>query len=196
METLKILGWPLAFIIAALFLIPNKCNHTGVAGNTVIHDTVTIPGDKKLVTAQDTHQLKPVKEYVPHWLYDTIHDTVPGRIDTALIIRNYFTSYILSDTFRKDQVLGVIWDSLSQNRIFRRIVMVQNLRPIQVAQTIVQPQPAIRLYAGFRIGASTPFKPIVEANLILATKRDQLLQLGYDPINKSYLLGMAWKLHF
>ena len=87
--------------------------------------TTIIPGDsapKKII----------VKIPVPYDSIITVTDTFYRSVDTAEILRRYFTQYIYDDTIRDTSFVAIIKEIVTQNKIIDRKFYLQNLREKQI----------------------------------------------------------------
>lgn len=68
---------------------------------------------------------------MPHHILIPTYDTteIPSTIDTAQIIKNYYTKHFYNDTFKDERIALNIADTLFQNTITHRNVSYKILRP-------------------------------------------------------------------
>lgn len=137
----------------------------------------------------------PVRVPVPA---DTITVPVPADVDTAAILRLFFTKYYYSQTIEDTNLRAVIRDTIHQNKIFSREFTYQWLRPVKVEQTIIAPadKKAFKVYAGFNLSGSKDGFTGVGPSLILKTKKDNVYFLGNNLLEKqpNVSLGTYWRL--
>lgn len=124
--------------------------------------TITVPGDSVPY---------PVVVKVPVPIDSTIVDTVfcNGPIDTAEIIKHYFSKYHYQDTIKSGSVTAILNEEVSQNKITSRQLWIQNLRPISVTNTISSQEN--RFYAGLVI-SEFDNKVGLGPSIIYSRKRD------------------------
>lgn len=133
--------WLAILVVAALgFLAAWFIKPTGTKIVETVK-TVTIPGDSIPYPV-------PTPVPVP---YDSISykdSLVYQKVDTASILRRYFTQYFYQDTIRDSTFLAILREVVTENRIVDRKLDVQNLRPqaITYATTVINPEP--RLFLG------------------------------------------------
>lgn len=127
-----------------------------------------------------------VKELHEKTIYrDSVIVYPPGPVDTAQIIKSFFTARFYEQTIR-DTVTKVevtVSDSIFANRLSWREVSTKNLRPTSVTTTTttVQDVPLLTLYGGMQYvhGKNKGAAPI----LTLTIKNLAYVSGGYDVIN-------------
>jgi hypothetical protein len=149
------------------------CGHT-----TTITKTVMIPGDSIPYPVQ-------VNVPVPH--DSIITDTVfyPAQIDTAEILKHYFSKYHYQDTIKSGSVTAILNEEVTQNRITNRQLWIQNLRPISVTNTMSTTES--RFYAGLM---ATEFdnKVGLGPSILYARRRDAF-SLNLDILHPGITAG-------
>ena len=131
-----------------------------------VHDTIRVP----VVKAGKT---------LPA-IINTIHDTIPTKVDTSAILKDFFTKNIYSDTIRIDTNGYVfISDTVQQNKIKGRYFM-SHLVERQINNTmIVKPVPTWHLYAGFDVSLDRiDFINRVGGNVLYQKKNGRMIGLG------------------
>src|ERR1017187_7938608 len=91
---LKWTGWSLACILFLLLCLQRSCTKNCKSSALIMHDTITVKGDRQLIKVQDTI-LKPFK---------IVYKIPPGNIDTGAVLKNYFAQRIYMDTIRARDV--------------------------------------------------------------------------------------------
>jgi len=133
--------WIAVIVVAALgFIAAWFIKPTGTKTVETVK-TITVPGDSIPY---------PVPVPVPV-AYDSIiykDSLVYAAVDTAAILRRYFTKYFYEDTIRDSTFLAILREVVTENRIVDRRLDVQNLRPqaITYATTVINSEP--RLFIG------------------------------------------------
>jgi hypothetical protein len=180
----KNISWIIALIIALGWLVQNlfflkKCKEP------VIH-TVVVKGDSIPYL---------FKVYKPWPIYVKEIVEVPVIVDSAEVVKAYFSKVFYADTITNDtSILAIIKDTITQNMIASREVWLQNLRP----QTIVTecpeiPKDKVRLLLGVGISGYKQFG--VPFSLILETRQKMAFSLGFDPINKNVNIGYYYRIY-
>lgn len=167
--------------VLGFLLCQSQCSG-GDCPEIVGSDTIIIPGDTVLTEIE-------VDRPYPVWR----ERVIPGRIDTIKIIEEFFTKYFYSDTISEDSnFIAVINDTLFGNQIISRRFFHQNLRQtaIIVNNELLNP-PRLKLFFGGFISAPT-FG--AGGSLHLVTKRDLMLNYGYNFMSANHQVGLAVKL--
>lgn len=111
---------------------------------------------------------------------DTIHVNIPAQIDTAAILKQYFTLTYHSDTIRDTNLVAVISDTIGYNRLLSRTFKYQITRPT----TIVKKRP--RFAAGIIFDKSLTPTPTITCDL----NRKWAVSAGYSLTRKSPEIGL------
>ena len=178
--------WIIGFlaILAALVAIVYIDIHTDGYTPTFITDTITIPGDPIPYAVR-------VEVPVPHDSFIVVNDTFYRNVDTAEILRKYFTMYFYSDTIRDSSFIAILNESITRNTIVDRQLFVQNLRAKQVIKNTTIPLTSTKWFisAGTTIGDKTGF---MLGGMYLNGKN--AYGLGYDIINNNIQLSFNYKI--
>lgn len=155
----------------------------------------------KVETKYDTI-VKEVKSYVPQYktkvkiktVHDTIriHDTIP--VDTAAILKDYFTTYAYTDTLKEDSVTFVINDTISQNKILSRGINYNLVYPT----TIISKEREVNkreLYIGFGVGGDRRQISFIGSELLLRNKKDKIYGIGLG-INQNFRPVLTFKMNW
>jgi hypothetical protein len=174
------------------------------------------PSEPTIVVEVDTvYQTVEVKvpEYVPKYVTKIVEKKVevkvPVDVDTAAILKDYYTSYKVVDTVSlpysaTDTTIfgnGIITDVITQNKITKRSILWNYSIPI-IKETITKyPEPTNQVYIGFNTAMNTTqIVNNVSGGIILKTKRDRIYQgnIGFvdvgDKVTTFVGGGMYWKI--
>ena len=113
-------------VLVVIILIMRSCG--GGSKNTEISEPTTIT---KVEIRYDTVQTV-VEKYVPQWRdrIITITDTIPLKVDTLAILKDYYAKYVYTDTLKLDTIgYAVVSDTITRNTIFSRGVTTNILIP-------------------------------------------------------------------
>ena len=115
-------------------------------------------------------------------IVDTIQIAIPPVVDTAAILRSYFTLTHYSDTIRDSSITAILSDTIGYNRLLSRSFSYQITRP-----TIIQKKrPRLLIGLNFdRFGS-------VEPTLSYLPNPRWLIHVGYSPIQKSPKIGFSY----
>jgi len=116
----------LIVVLVIIILLMRSCS--GGDENTKISEPTTIT---KVEIRYDTVQTV-VEKYVPQWRdrIITITDTIPLKIDTLAILKDYYAKYVYTDTLKLDTIgYAVVNDTITRNTIFSRDVTTNILIP-------------------------------------------------------------------
>lgn len=116
--------------------------------------------------------------------------TIPSIVDTAYIIRDYFSRKYGEDTLidTRDLFLTLRWE-VQENKPTMFQPTIINRKPTTIIQHSI---PKNKYYAGINISGSKQSFSIAPS-LALITKKESLYTLNYDLINKDISVGMYWK---
>lgn len=140
--------------------------------------TVTVPGDNIPYPV-------PVPVPVPH--DSVVVDSFWRDVDTAAILRRFFTQYTYQDTIRDTSFLAILREVVTQNQIIERKLSVQNLRPTAVTYTTNTVAAPARWYAGPT--ANLGSRMGVGAEILYANNKNAF-GLSYDLVNRN--VGVKW----
>lgn len=95
---------------------------------TPVNDNTTVV--TKIVTKYDTI-IREVPTYVPKWKTKIVReiDSFPIPIDTAEILKDYFTLYYYEDSLIKDSLKLYIKDTITENKIKNRTINYSLIYP-------------------------------------------------------------------
>jgi hypothetical protein len=141
-----------------------------------------------------------ITSYIPKYYTKIISktDTVYKDIDTTAILADYFSTYVYSDTVKKDSLTVIINDSVSENKIRSRNIQYTMLyRTILTETTIEKILNNREFYIGVGlIGNANNFSYIGPEVLLRTTKR-QAYGLGIG-VNNNFEptvgIKMYWKI--
>jgi hypothetical protein len=110
--------------LVALYLVftrPNPTPSRDTSTATYYYDTSTI-----------VH--RHTREQIERTIVDTIHVTILPNIDTAAILKQYFTLTHHADTIRDTNIVAVISDTIGYNRLLARSFKYQITRPTLIVK--------------------------------------------------------------
>lgn len=151
-------------------------------------DTVTVVKEKNVEI--------PVKVYVPKEVIktETKYVEVPAKVDTAIILKDYFARHYYRDSARID-TLGyvIIEDEITENRIASRKTFGHyTIKIPERTITITKEERKAKLFIGPELG--TPLYG--GAKLDFLTKQDQLYTIGagMGAGGLQYKIGIGFKI--
>jgi|WetSurMetagenome_2_1015567.scaffolds.fasta_scaffold02807_8 hypothetical protein len=167
-----------AVMITVIIMISLTPFIKGNVKTIVVTKTDTIPGDSIPY---------PVKVMVPVPYDSIVTDTVfcATHIDTARILKDYFSKYFYRDTVKSNSVTAIICEEVTQNKIIDRQVWIQNHRPIEIINNTSEPVNC--LFGGFNISAYN--KKLGIGPSIIYTRKKDAFNLNYDIINSGLSIG-------
>lgn len=157
METLKKLPITLILLLATALIFKSLFFKDAVVD---LSEYIKIGGKeyKLLSSRKDTLWLPQDTIRVPHYIptpADTITIVVPADVDTASIIKDYYTKYYYSDIVPLDSIgTAQINDTISQNKIISRSVIFDYNIPIIKETITVREKPSNQLYIGTGLNVS------------------------------------------
>jgi hypothetical protein len=148
---------------------------------------------------------------------DIYHETIvekeviiPAVIDTAALLKDYYSKVLYKDTLVLPDSLGTVSviDTISQNKILGRTFNA-NVKQRTIKETmIVKELPKTKVFYGLEGGFNkADFVNSVGAGILINTKKDKIYQLGVgvnnqtiDGVNGSFSPyirgGVYWKIKF
>jgi len=187
---MKQVPWIIIAALLVIILLQRECNHETPAGNhtetlyDTIHDTLPYPVVHYLpkLTYRDTGSVK--------W------KSLP--VDTSAILADYFARHFYKDTLLNDtNALIIVSDTISQNKIIYRLPDLRIYPHIIRQTTYIKQKVPYRRKLFFGIGAGRSFNRFgLSANMLYITKKGHAYSFSYDVLNKSFYLGMYWKIKF
>ena len=183
-------------VVLVIIILLMRQSDGGFGGdNTVIKDTTYVETIK-----WDTIKV-PEITYVPKWRTKVVtkHDTIPTNIDTALILKDYYSKYFYSDTLSIDTIGSiVINDTITQNKILVRAPKVNVLIPtitkeIKITEVINERE----FYYGVGLHGNNEQLNYLGGEFMYRTKNKQVYGIGVG-INQDLkpIIGgrMYWKI--
>lgn len=175
--------------VALIVSLLMQCPHVTKKGSsTTVFETDTIT---KLEYITDTFKITSIGPVI----HDTSFIEIPANIDTAAIIRDYFTQYIGTDTLIDSNLFATITDTISGNKITGRSFSYRWLKPTTI-NTIVNNTTIINSKARLYIGLNFSYindNPGITPSLLFAPKESRHgFLFGFDVLNK----GMIGGYHF
>ena len=168
---------------------------SGGKSGTVVTEPITIT---KTVTKWDTLKIDSLV-YKPQWRtkITTVHDTIPAKIDTLSILKDYYTKYFYTDTLNLDSLGNiVINDTISKNSIIFREIKPNVLIPTTTITNTVYINNR-EFYVGFGLKGKSNQLNHLGGELLYRTKNKQVYGVGVG-LNQDFqpALGfsMYWKL--
>ena len=135
--------------------------------------------------------------YIPKWKTKIVFQTDTLPVDTAAILKDYFTSYVYEDTVRLDSFgYLTIHDTISKNKIASRKVKTA----VKIPTTIITNTLTVnktRFYTGISLSGNTQTINQINGELLLKTKSGNVYGLGigvnslWQPIISA---SMYWEL--
>lgn len=190
----------LYLVVAALILI--LIYQQGCFGKEKSGEIIPIDGKKYEIIKREVDTVYQIKTQTLYKEGKTIFQEVevvkeiPADVDTASILRDYYSKVFYKDTFRLEDKLGFIAidDTISQNRIYRRkfssIINIPTVKEkiyVKEISNIWFAGPSVQLGQISSLGG----------DLHLKTKKDMLFGIGIG-INSNispYFRGsMSWKI--
>jgi len=183
--------WIVIVVLLAIILIQRGC----MKPDTVIEERVVHSVDTLTVTDTVTYQVEVYKPY-PVYKTDTSIVYVPLDVDTAYILKDYFTHNFYRDTILDDSNgFIVISDVIYRNGIEKRSKAITMYDRTIYVHIIDERKPINKIFVGMNLGYGFKYdRPIFGADVLLVTKKDNAYSLGYDVFNNAVSGTMYWKI--
>lgn len=158
--------------------------------------TIRIDGKKYEIIKHDIDTLEVVKtKVVTKKGEDIYHETIvekevliPAVIDTAALLKDYYSKVLYKDVLVLPDSLGTIaiTDTISQNKILGRTFNA-SVKERTIKETMIVKEPAkMQLYYGLNGGFNkADLVSAVGAGLILKTKKDKIYQFTLGVNNRT-----------
>jgi len=183
----------LIVVLVIIILFTRACS--GDKNNQTIPDPITIT---KTITKWDTLKIDSLV-YVPKWRtkVTTVHDTILADIDTAEILKDYYSTYVYTDTLSLDSLGSiVISDTISKNSILFRDVQSNIFIPTTTVTNTVYLYKR-EFFGGISVGSTPTAIQNLNGELLFVNKKRQSYGVGVG-INNSftpiYTFRMYWKI--
>lgn len=119
----------------------------------------------------------------------SVPQTIPQDVDTAAILKKYFTIHYYRDTIRDSSLVAYIADSIGFNRLLHRSFSYRINRPTTV--NTFQKEKKIRLF----IGGYSTFDSTANVGISAAVQlKGWQVEAGRNLNNKQYLIGIKKEL--
>ena len=156
---------------------------TRKGSNVENHLHQTIEYDSSSTIVQPYTKIETTK-----WLRDTIQVKVPQDVDTAAILRDYYTKKVSVQEYRDTSLYATINDTIFMNGIYSRAFEYKILRPTTHVEVL--PVPRIQIFAGVTISQHMTG---VNATALIGGKYS--VTAGYDLRQKTPYFGGAIKIN-
>ena len=183
----------LIVVLVIIILFTRACS--GNKNNQTIPDPITIT---KTVTKWDTLKIDSLV-YVPKWRtkVNTVHDTILADVDTAEILKDYYSTYVYTDTLSLDSLGSiVINDTISKNSILFRDVQPNIFIPTTTITNTIYLNKR-EFFGGVSVGSTPTAIQNLNGELLFVNKKRQAYGIGVG-INNTfmpiYTLRMYWKI--
>ena len=168
-------------------------------------EIIKIAGKKYEVVKRETDT---IRVEVAHNVYkkgqDIYHEVpvyidVPENVDTAAILKNYYTLNVYKDTLKLKDSLGYIavTDSISKNILLGRTWDAKINKTVIDNKIYLKELPKNQVYFGGSLGLQKPSYLTIGGNVLLKTKNDHIYGIGVGVNSElnTYLQGtMLWKI--
>ena len=117
-----------------------------------------------------------------------IYQPIPANIDSLAVIRDYYAIRQYQDSLENDTVKIVIKESVGQNKINSRDISYRFKLPVTTTITQFVENKTRKLLVGGLVGMDS-LKTSLYLGAAYQNKSDQLFIAGYNPFNKSGVVG-------
>jgi len=130
-----------------------------------------------------------------------IYIEVPSKVDTALILKDYFAKYTYKDTLKLKDSLGYVFltDTITKNKILNRTFKADINKIIIKDSVIVRPFENQFFVGGVAGLDKVNLVNFVGPSLMLKTKQDKVFTIGIGYNNSktvTFQLGTYWIIKF
>ena len=117
-----------------------------------------------------------------------IYQPIPANIDSFAVVRDYYAIRQYQDSTENDTVKIVIKESVGQNKINSRDISYRFKLPVTTTITQFVENKTRKLLVGGLVGMDS-LKTSLYLGAAYQNKNDQLFIAGYNPFNKSGVVG-------
>jgi hypothetical protein len=128
---------------------------------------------------------------------ETVFIPVPAKVDTSLILKDYFAKVFYRDSVCDTILKAWISDTISENQITSRKFSYKILRPLEiedVSTTTVKVSRPFAFYIGGAFGFSKRVFSGVGPELLLTTPRQIAFGVGYDLLTENLSAKFYWQI--
>lgn len=157
---------------------------------------------KKIVDTQYVKTSQTIyKEGKTIYVDKPIYIEVPAKVDTGLILKDYFAKYTYKDTLKLKDSLGYVFltDTITKNKILNRAFTAEINKIIIKDSVIVRPFENQFFIGGVAGLDKVNVVNFVGPSFILKTKQDRVFTIGVGYSNAktiSFQLGTHWPIKF
>jgi len=187
--------------LVVIIIMQRSCSRSPKSTKEIIK----IAGKKYEVVKRETDT---IRVEVAHNVYkkgqDIYHEVpvyidVPENVDTAAILKNYYTLNVYKDTLKLKDSLGYIavTDSISKNILLGRTWDAKINKIIVDNKIYLKELPKNQLYVGGSLGIEKPLYLMTGGNLMIKTKNDHMYGVGIgvnSQLNAYFQGTMLWKI--
>lgn len=196
---MKALPWLLSAVLFLLLILQRECNTPEGCSQADTVRTVEIRFDS---SAHSTDLPKPTRKGQQfHQPVATIATPTgvtykPQPVDTAAIIRAYYSARYYEQDYRDSSLALSIRDSVYMNEITWRNLTYKITRPTIISTTTITPPVKQRAKLFIGLSASAGILPAAGPELFFLTKADHGYRAGVvaGPAGINYQFGIAWKI--
>jgi hypothetical protein len=175
MKNVSNIGWLIAIgLLIYIYLCQEHCAPSPQQYDTTY--TVTHTYDTNIYSHQiPAPKPKASVEYVPY-------PVMIGEVDTAEVIRAYFTAHYYEEMIEDTNLIVMIQDSVFNNNITWRNFSYRLLRPTAIHNTTISKQPEVRnmYYLGVGTSVGVPGgSPALGPELLFLTKNKTAYRAAY-----------------
>ncbi len=182
------LPYLIILVLLAVIVLQRECYHCPSCPNS---DTIITSHTDTLIITHNHFFPKPPP--------DTVIRTDTLFPDTSAILADYaalkiYNRTILDDSTGKISLLDSVQFNSLQGSQLSAVYFPKHTVETITRTVYKSEQPKVKIFAGFSLGVSYPFKPILAPKFSLLTKKDYLYSISYDPINKLGCISFDCKL--
>jgi|LauGreDrversion4_2_1035121.scaffolds.fasta_scaffold28995_5 hypothetical protein len=170
-------------------------------------NVINVNGNKYQVIKRivDTQYVKTTqtiyKEGKTIYVDTPIYFDVPAKVDTGLILKDYFAKYTYKDTLKLKDSLGYVFltDTITKNKILNR-TFTADINKIIIKDSVIVRPFENQFFIGGAVGLDkVNVVNFVGPSFILKTKQDRVFTIGVGYSNAktiSFQLGTHWPIKF
>lgn len=186
MELKNLLGWTIAFILS-LLLLQKSCSEKNSKSAMVLEKSTT----DTFYTEGPVH-VEYEDKLIPS---KSVHDTIPAVVDTAAILRDYYTTNTYEDSVLYDDCKLYVREEVTMNKLKSRYTSIVAMKEtVKTTQVMVRKPKAILGVGGSVVMNGQQSSMSVDVMLVPRYAR-VIPYGGYDLINGSVRVGAAWRLN-
>jgi hypothetical protein len=178
----------IGLLIILIFL--QLCSGPGGGGISSGRDTLFIKSEK---VYDSTRYYFPVLHPMP---VDSFEKEIPAKVDTAAILKMFFTEKDYQDQFRDSNIVIDYKAKVYMNTLKNFVPSYQILRATEEKKIYLAEEHKVKVFGGPVVGLDRSGRFRAGPQVVIMDKKENLYTADLDLINQGLMVGKLWKIHF